>query len=52
MVPIPTLPVLKYILDPIVVHCVAIPDTNNKLPEPSILNWDELYFKVIVFICI
>ena len=34
---------------PDVVHCEDIPDTNDKLPLVSILNWAVLYFKVIVF---
>ncbi len=44
---IPTLPVLKYIFDPIVVHCE--PDIKFKLPLLSILNWAVLYFKDIIF---
>ena len=34
---------------PDVVHCEDMEETNDKLPLLSILNWAELYFKVIVF---
>ncbi len=34
---------------PDVVHCEDVPDIKFKLPDVSILNWAELYFKVIVF---
>jgi hypothetical protein len=38
LVPIPTLPVLQYILDPDVVHCDDVFDIIFKLSELSILN--------------
>ena len=34
---------------PDVVHCEDVVDTNDKLPDASILNCAELYFKDIVF---
>ncbi len=32
-----------------VVHCEDVVDIKFKLPDASILNWAELYFKDIVF---
>ena len=35
---------------PEVIHCEAVADINDKLPDASILNWAVLNFNVIVFV--